>query len=389
MKKLKLKNRTKAKLGLKGIIIIILIIVAAGVSASIVTWYIIRKAPNRGIKIVRNSDFNLKYNFPGSGTKEDPYRIEDRTISVQTRFGIDITNTSEHFIIQNCNIQAESHCIFLSDVGNGTAIVRNNILSQFSAVYSPPVLIVKAPYCIFTNNTFAGTFREGFGLSYSSYSIVANNTFQNMIYFAISVFNAQNVTIEFNEVINTELVKVNHSSAIGIASADYCKILNNTVTGLFDYGIKIKQSSYVDVFYNHVKDGGYSGSFVLESDLCTIRHNVFEKYDSFGIALNTTNNMTIHSNVFSLNGNYAILQNSSAYNLLYHNSFFDNNLAQIHGISQSYDDGTENNWSNILILAGNHWSDLEWNGTAVYLIDGGSNVDNYPLENPLVSLLLF
>ena len=40
-------------------------------------------------------------------------------------------------------------------------------------------------------------------------------------------------------------------------------------------------------------------------------------------------------------------------------------------------------WSDIYSYEGNYWSDLIWDEFAIYVIDGSSNNDLYPLENPV------
>ena len=63
------------------------------------------------IVINKDSEFSVKYRLPGKGTKDDPYRIENRVINTEKMWGIAITNTSKHFIIQNCFIKASINSI--------------------------------------------------------------------------------------------------------------------------------------------------------------------------------------------------------------------------------------------------------------------------------------
>jgi len=53
------------------------------------------------IEITSDEDFLA---FPGSGTYEDPYLIENYNITSSTSFGIHITSTTKHFLIRNCYI---------------------------------------------------------------------------------------------------------------------------------------------------------------------------------------------------------------------------------------------------------------------------------------------
>jgi hypothetical protein len=49
---------------------------------------------------------------------------------------------------------------------------------------------------------------------------------------------------------------------------------------------------------------------------------------------------------------------------------------------QAFDDEI-NHWYNPVLTLGNYWSDLLWNATAIYPLDGGSNIDLHPLEFPV------
>ena len=53
-------------------------------------------------EIDSDDDF-VSYGFPGSGNLTDPYIIENYTISGPYSYAIEITYTTKHFIIRNCN----------------------------------------------------------------------------------------------------------------------------------------------------------------------------------------------------------------------------------------------------------------------------------------------
>ncbi|MFX1541212.1 MAG: nitrous oxide reductase family maturation protein NosD [Promethearchaeota archaeon] len=79
-------------------------------------------------RILIGSDEAFAYQgWPGSGTLEDPYRIENLNINGSSATGhcIHIYSTTVHFIIANCNLfEASWSGIYLSGVRN--AILRNN-----------------------------------------------------------------------------------------------------------------------------------------------------------------------------------------------------------------------------------------------------------------------
>ena len=70
------------------------------------------------IEITSNSDF-LNQGWPGTGTLEDPYVIENLQI-ISDRICISISGTTDHFIIKNCSLNSE-------DLGNGITHMRRMI----------------------------------------------------------------------------------------------------------------------------------------------------------------------------------------------------------------------------------------------------------------------
>ncbi|MBA7553901.1 hypothetical protein ES705_46505 [subsurface metagenome] len=114
-----------------------------------------------------------------------------------------------------------------------------------------------------------------------------------------------------------------------------------------------------------------------------------------GFLLDSTNeefasqNCVIRNNLFENNTSFALIftafmeQSFTRQNLVYHNSFVNNNP---NGHSQAKDGGRHNKWYNESLKEGNYWSD--WWGILPYVIDGSANAkDMYPLEAPLHSTI--
>ena len=77
------------------------------------------------IVIWSDADFEL-YNFPGKGTKISPYIIKKYNITTNSKIGIVIRDTTKHFVIKNCYINADEIGILINFVGEGTARIENN-----------------------------------------------------------------------------------------------------------------------------------------------------------------------------------------------------------------------------------------------------------------------
>ena len=87
------------------------------------------KFPIKGIEIRSDSDFK-RYMCPGNGTKENPYRIENRKISFHKdkenrHAGILITHTTKYVTIKDCNIQGAYVAIELDYLRSGRVEILN------------------------------------------------------------------------------------------------------------------------------------------------------------------------------------------------------------------------------------------------------------------------
>jgi parallel beta-helix repeat protein len=79
------------------------------------------------IIIVNDNDFEV-YNFPGKGTAEVPYLIQNYNITTDYSESIYISGTSKYFIIQNCYLNADFKSLVIENLVNSTAIIRDNTI---------------------------------------------------------------------------------------------------------------------------------------------------------------------------------------------------------------------------------------------------------------------
>ena len=58
--------------------------------------------------LINSDDDFIKYEFPGAGSFEDPFIIEDRVLGANESFiknwyiGLEVINTTKNFVIRNC-----------------------------------------------------------------------------------------------------------------------------------------------------------------------------------------------------------------------------------------------------------------------------------------------
>ena len=170
-----------------------------------------------------------------------------------------------------------------------------------------------------------------------------------------------------------------------VTASENSTLVNNTCNGNLFSGISLWQSENSILENNICKNNSIYGIYNLNSNKTEIKNNQCIRNNE-GITLSGSNDCEITYNLLEENEEYGIdLFNQSDNNLIYYNSFRENNLA---GMSQAFDEGTGNIWYEDIAMEGNFWSDYV--GTSDnYTIAGSANsVDLYPLdEDPLLSLV--
>jgi len=129
------------------------------------------------IEILSDDDFETQ-GWPGSGTLEDPYRIENLRMLALRSFSpcIEIKDTTAYFIISNCDFAGEDiedHSgINLWNVTNGQ-ILNNTFTHCRYGIYGRQVYS-----SVIANNTFRDSWRGVF-LEHAEHTIVTQNIFEN------------------------------------------------------------------------------------------------------------------------------------------------------------------------------------------------------------------
>ena len=278
--------------------------------------------------ITIDSDADFVNGFPGIGTQEDPYRIENYEIiysATSSTRGISIVSTTKYFVVQNCRIEETaatltSTAVYVYDVAEGTANITGNTIERV---------------------------RYGISISSSPSSFVAKNT-----------------------------VASGGSVGILIDSSDNSRILNNSISGYGD-GISLTASNYVDVSMNTIGKIGSAGIRIIISEYVRISGNSLVVFNTGIFLVNFTKYNLITCNLLQYGSSYGVTITGAEpdYNRIYHNNFLENNPA---GDSQANDIGTDNVWYDTTGSLGNYWS--VWVGTGAYSIDGDASAsDPFPL----------
>ncbi|MHA1200399.1 MAG: right-handed parallel beta-helix repeat-containing protein [Candidatus Heimdallarchaeaceae archaeon] len=346
------------------------------------------------IVITSDEDF-LKYDFTGNGTKDNPFLIEDlEIINEQTRtsplfshpYGIYITNTSKHFIIQNCVIRKYDYGIAIGLVTNHTVKIHGNYFEE-SEYGGITCTLVNG--LLIDNNEINGGSREGIYLIKCDNSILNNNTIYHT-QVGIQLFDSHLITLNKNN------CSFNSHSGVSAFLCNNTRIINNilasnqndfsSVIGLellvvYDSIIcnnSITKNGYFGISTNQVYNSLFEFNNVSKNYIPNISHF------GDGIFMEDSNNNTIRYNYFRENGAYGVRLFESHNNTIHHNAFIlnDQNIQD-----QAFEENCTNNlWYESATLQGNFWQ--EWNASLVYEIGGGISVDLYPLEENPVSLYL-
>ncbi|MHA1592005.1 MAG: NosD domain-containing protein, partial [Candidatus Heimdallarchaeaceae archaeon] len=184
--------------------------------------------PHAAIDITSDDDFLV---FPGEGTLEDPYRIEDLNITTAEDFGISILGTTKYFIIQHCYLEALYTGIRIDTITSGTCTIFNNTCVNNGA---DGILLRESDNVNITGNTCFLNGRNGIYVDYySDFAVIVNNTCNNnngdgiYFYFLSNSGQVINNTCNFNTLYG-----------ICITMSSSCKIIQNECHNN-DYGIVI------------------------------------------------------------------------------------------------------------------------------------------------------
>lgn len=344
--------------------------------------------PHAQIYINGNSDFanqSAIEGWNGSGLESDPYIIENYSIDALTGHGIDIRNTSVHFIIRLCWIDEGMtglfDGVFFSNVTNGSIEDTVFFLNHHGVeLYSSHNNTIS--FNDFVDNNYHGIYlrtdsnnnmvfrnsitenRDGVRIELSSGNTIDNNTIdRNGIYISgssndifnntIHSFNNHGIHLSSDSIWNTVSENSIYDVDDGIyVEGEYDTIANNSIDSNHKNGIFVAGSNNW-FFHNDIYANNENG-MSLFGVLNTVFNNSIRSNNYNGIWLlgniNTITNNDIHSN--NLFGMDVI----SGYSIISNNSIHLNNQS---GISLSTFPCKDNIVDNNIIYS-NKWSGIEF-----------------------------
>jgi len=219
----------KNKILIVGIAIILII---SGIG--IVIFFNVNLPEPYFIKVYSDDDFE-KYSFPGNGSINNPYIIEDYSITVPENYKDDNGSPCLVHIIEICHVSK-------------SFIIQNNHLTSKVECGNTPIIFIwdiSIPFVI-RDNVITGSFHSPIGLClsgvHSSISQIHNNLFANCQ--GIELHNSYGLTIEYN---------IFRSCHMGMYISDS---INNTIQNNFfelntnTYDIFMMRSPSIKIFNN-------------------------------------------------------------------------------------------------------------------------------------------
>jgi parallel beta-helix repeat protein len=246
-----------------------------------------------------------------------------------------------------------------------------------------------AENCTIADNVMSSHFTHGIYLNWdSNYNTISDNVLSDS-YYGIRLYHSSNNTISNNTATSSNN---NYGIHVWWFSNDN-NIIGNTIRETVVMAIYLENANFNTVSNNNVSSNQWNGIFLSTSHSNTISENVVSSnIGNYGIYLTGSDSNVLTENWISSNSNWGVhIGGGTANNQIYYNNFIGNAF-------QAQDDGV-NLWHNGFPSGGNYWSD--YSGSDLYHgpnqdlpgsdgigdtnytnIQGGSNVDEYPLMSP-------
>ena len=319
--------------------------------------YLISYTPHAPIVIDEESDFLV---FPGNGSVENPYRIENlEIISSGDTPAISVHGISNvYYVISNCVLSGTEDAYW------GTLhLLGYGIVSGCTIDNSTNGLVLSGGKIIVENSIIKRTSSVGIkGSTNGGVKTIRNNTFMISNGVAIDLYPSNvNATID-NNVFETQNPQ---SPSSYIRVYDNATIINNRLSSSTT-GIEIKGDNSV-VRNNTIVD--CTKGIAVEGGFSKIYTNTI-----FGCAVGMTldgNHSLIYENLFKENNAGLSLWPRSSNNMIYGNTFMNIVMNALDsGFSNLWDDG---------ISQGNAWNDYPSSTIGVYNVSGNANsIDRWP-----------
>ena len=219
-----------------------------------------------------------------------------------------LLNQSENNTISNCIVHNNTYDGVLLENSHYNTIEKTESYWNGIGMNGEGILLMNSNHCYIVNNSAYGNGEDGIILEPSS---------------------------NYNNISDNEIYGNKDCGILISTNSNENTIYNNTAYNNIYDGILIETSSGNDVMRNHVHDNGEEGLHLSSVDQCTIKGNIIEYNNGYGIYLNSSSSNLIYNNYFN-NTNNAWDNGINAWNIT--------KTSGINIIGGSY-------------LGGNYWND--------------------------------
>ncbi|MGY5878668.1 MAG: NosD domain-containing protein [Candidatus Thorarchaeota archaeon] len=208
------------------------------------------------VVIIGNSDF-VDQNWPGAGTAENPYRIENLTIT-DPDMCIYIEDTDVHFIIRNCTFSGDywdTYGVRLDNVTNG--VVDSCDMSDLEGgITCYNVVDVSIENCSISGCMYTGLYLSGQNCTVQNNTISQINNGNG-----IAIYDSYNITVKSN------LIQ-NNSGGLSLSESILCNVTENEFVndGLFIYDNYGNENYWYHYITSNTVDGRDLGYFWNTTD---------------------------------------------------------------------------------------------------------------------------
>ncbi|TXT60169.1 MAG: hypothetical protein BAJALOKI2v1_130051 [Promethearchaeota archaeon] len=314
--------------------------------------------------------------YPGSGTYNDPYRIENKTIEASSAHGIHIKDTDLYLTIRNCTIEngtagasSDYDGIYLKNCGNVT-IINNTCLNNDNGIslsesnnntlldnlFGKNYIGISLSDSI--NNTFSNNnmsfcgFKFDYSTEYHNEIDTTNKVNGKSVHYYEDENNleisgidlGQIILINCNDSVIENLEIMNTSIGIYLWQSENNTLTKNNCSYNTLAGIDIRYANNNTVSNNNCWNNS-DGIYFKDSENNTISSNNCSKNNDAGIQLKLADNNTLSDN-YCWNNSDGIYFWESENNTITENNCSNNNWGIFFGYYNKNNTISENNCSN-------------------------------------------
>ncbi|MHA1199000.1 MAG: right-handed parallel beta-helix repeat-containing protein, partial [Candidatus Heimdallarchaeaceae archaeon] len=270
--------------------------------------YSLNYVEHAAISITHDDNFT-DLGFSGTGNSNDPFVISNLSITTSASRGIEIVDTTVHFVISSCYMESDGYGIEIDNAAPGTVTIINCTMNgnTWDGIYISDTESVSI-----INSTITSNDAEGIKLNQSPGALIFNNTVEDNAEMGISLWHSSNSTLIDNTMVKDAIYLYDVSSENYGNFTMSNNLVNGKDVGYFVntndlsisnpvYGQLILISCQRPNISNQILSDGAIGMFLYYSDDAIITNNTCNNNAYRSIVLDHSDDSIIKNN--TCNGN--------------------------------------------------------------------------------------